>query len=87
MGSNGQHRRIASDPLDIQPTRAIRSGLAERRKAAIERRRRYCRLSFTIGRSDDVNGGQKARKSGAGQKVGTKRAAASATFRRSTING
>jgi len=34
-----------------------------------------------------VNGGQKARKSGAGQKVGTKLAIASAAFRRSTING
>jgi len=34
-----------------------------------------------------VNGGQKARKSGARQKVGTKLAIASAAFRRSTING
>jgi len=34
-----------------------------------------------------VNGGQKARKSGDGQKVGTNLAVASAAFRRSTING
>jgi len=34
-----------------------------------------------------VNGGQKARKSGAGQKAGTNLAVASAAFRRSTING
>jgi len=35
----------------------------------------------------NVNGGQKARKSGAGQKFGTKLAVASAAFRHSTING
>jgi len=33
-----------------------------------------------------VNGGRKARKSGAGQNVGTKLAVVSAAFRRSTIN-
>jgi len=34
-----------------------------------------------------VNGGQKARKSGVGLKVGTNLAVASAAFRRSTIKG